>query len=323
MKIYFNFILFIFVTFLFFVKSSNALNYPINISGNKFIDQEVVISLIKNLSEDLENVDQADIIEQLNNTGYFKNIEINKFNNSLNIKLEEYPLFKNVEFKKNKRFKKDDLLKIFREANEFNIYNEFNINNTLDQYYNLYKSFGYNSINIDYEVINNDNNETDIFFTFNEGKISKIRKINFYGNTSFSKNRLMNQIKSRERNFFKFIYNSNFKINVLDNDKIRLLNYYQNNGFKDVNIDIKYEFESNSNFFDIYFNINEGPKFFIKEINLSTKLKDFNDNQIESLNTIIDNKFIINEKKFKNIYDEKLLLEIKKELADYIFNQGF
>ena len=81
-------------------------------------------------------------LEQLNNTGYFKNIEINKFNNSLNIKLEEYPLFKNVEFKKNKRFKKDDLLKIFREANEFNIYNEFNINNTLDQYYNLYKSFG-------------------------------------------------------------------------------------------------------------------------------------------------------------------------------------
>jgi len=101
-----------------------------------------------------------------------------------------------------------------------------------------------------------------------------------------------------------------------------LLNYYQNNGFKDVNINIKYEFESNSNFFDVYFNINEGPKFFIKEINLNTKLKDFNDDQIESLNKIIDNNFIINEKKSKNIYDEKLLLEIKKELADYIFNQG-
>ena len=322
MKIYFNYILFIFALFFFYAKSLNALNYPINISGNKFIDQEVVISLIVSLPDDLENVDQADIIEQLNNTGYFKNIEITKFNNSLNIKLEEYPLFKNVEFKKNKRFKKDALLKIFRETNEYNIYNEYNINKTLDQYYNLYKSFGYNSVNIDYEAINNDNNETDIYFTINEGKISKIRNINFYGNSSFSKGKLMNQIKSRERSFLKFIYNSNFKINVLDNDKIRLLNYYQNNGFKDVNINIKYEFESNSNFFDVYFNINEGPKFFIKEINLNTKLKDFNDDQIESLNKIIDNNFIINEKKSKNIYDEKLLLEIKKELADYIFNQG-
>ena len=172
------------------------------------------------------------------------------------------------------------------------IYNEYNLNNTIEQYYELYKSFGYNSISIEYEVKNTESDEIDIYFNIDEGKISKIRNINFTGNELFSNNQLMNQIKSRERNYLNFIYNSNFKTNVLNDDLIRLLNFYQNNGFKNVKIDLKYEFDTTSNYFDVYFNIKEGFKYFINKIDVKASDDLFNDIQLNKLNLIIDRSYL-------------------------------
>jgi len=314
----------LFLLFLFFSFSLYSKNYSINIIGNQYIDKQLVISLIDSIPEDYNKIDKSKIIEELNNTGYFKTIEVSTVDNSLNIKLEEYPVFKEVYFKKNKRFKKDDLLKIFQENNEYNIYNEYNLNNTIEQYYELYKSFGYNSISIEYEVKNTESDEIDIYFNIDEGKISKIRNINFTGNELFSNNQLMNQIKSRERNYLNFIYNSNFKTNVLNDDLIRLLNFYQNNGFKNVKIDLKYEFDTSSNYFDVYFNIKEGFKYFINKIDVKASDDLFNDIQLNKLNLIIDRSYLkqAKYKKTNIIYNEEFLNNLKKDLAKYIFQEG-
>ena len=314
-----NFIIILIISFSLFAY---ARDYKVNIIGNKYIDQEIVLSLISNLSDTIENIDKSKIIEDLNDTGYFENIEVFLEEGSLNIKLNEYPIFKEIHFSKNKRFKEEDLLKIFQKNNQYNIFNEYNISKTIDDYNNLYKSFGYNSINIDYEIKKNESEEVEIFFNFNEGKISKIRNITFNGNSSFSKGQLLNQIKSRERNYLNFISNINFKINVLNDDVIRLINFYQNNGFRNVKVNFISEYITKRNYFDVYFNIDEGSRYYIDKIDVNANSEYFSQKQIENIQNFVDIEF---EKKFKSknlIYDENFLVDIKKNISDYIFNEG-
>ena len=316
-----NQILLMFLIF-FITKNIYAINYSIEVIGNTYIDKQIVISLIDELPENIDDIDENRLIKELNETGYFENIEISSTNNVLNIKLKEYPLFKEIFFRKNKRFKKEDLLKIFQSNNEYNVYNKVNIDKTVDQLNSLYKSFGYNSVDIQYETKKNEENEIDLIFTIIEGKISKIRTINFNGNNSFNKNQLLNQIKSRERNYLNFIFNSNFKINIINEDIVRLLNYYQNNGFRNVKIKTKFEFYSSNNYFDVFFNIDEGVKFLLDEIDLNIQQGLFNDVQLEKLNSILESHKSKKVKSENLTYDDKFLENIKKDLAQYIFNEG-
>ena len=90
----------IFIFFLFFTKNLYSKNYSIEVMGNKFIDQQIVISLIDELPENINDIDQDKLIKELNSTGYFENIEISSNDNVLNIKLKEYPIFKEIFFLK-------------------------------------------------------------------------------------------------------------------------------------------------------------------------------------------------------------------------------
>ena len=66
----------LFLLFLFFSFSLYSKNYSINIIGNQYIDKQLVISLIDSIPEDYNKIDKSKIIEELNNTGYFKTIEV-------------------------------------------------------------------------------------------------------------------------------------------------------------------------------------------------------------------------------------------------------
>ena len=66
----------LFLLFLFFSFSLYSKNYSINIIGNQYIDKQLVISLIDSIPEDYNKIDKSKIIEELNNTGYFKKYKI-------------------------------------------------------------------------------------------------------------------------------------------------------------------------------------------------------------------------------------------------------
>ena len=50
-----NFIIILVISFSLFAY---ARDYKVNIIGNKYIDQEIVLSLINNLSDTIENIDK-------------------------------------------------------------------------------------------------------------------------------------------------------------------------------------------------------------------------------------------------------------------------
>ena len=168
------------------------------ITGNKNIDKDVILSIINNLLDE-DKIDTNKITKRLFETGNFKDISIEFENDLLKINLIENPVINEITFTGNERFKTDELFETFDLSNSLIFYNE-NISLFIDELKNLYFSFGYNQVDIDYEKSQFVDNLLNLNFTINEGKISKINKVYFKGNDSFNKKRLTwrNQIKRKK-----------------------------------------------------------------------------------------------------------------------------
>ena len=106
----------------------------------------------------------------------------------------------------------------------------------------LYESFGYNNVNIDYsEKINEETNTVDLYFNIKEGNITNINKIIFDGNEKFYLKKFI-IIKSKTKSIRNFFVNNNYKRSVVERDKFLITDYYKNNGFLDVTVDLKIEY---------------------------------------------------------------------------------
>ena len=102
----------IFISFYSFVLPAIE-DTKITIKGNTNIDNEIILSLIKNF-KNLSNEELVNTIsKKLYETGNFENINVEFTNNNIIIIVTEHPRINKINFKKNKRFKKEDLQTIY------------------------------------------------------------------------------------------------------------------------------------------------------------------------------------------------------------------
>jgi outer membrane protein insertion porin family len=291
------------------------------IKGNLNIDDEVIYSIIGD--EINSDSDKNKIIKSLYNTGRFKNIKIVEQDENFIIIVEENPKIDRVSFYGNKRFKEEEIFEFFKKDKYFKSYNTKNINQFIVELKEIYYSFGYNKINIDYNIVNHQDKENfvNLEFIISEGKISKINRIYFLGNNTYKKYELLSEIKSKQDNFFLIFRNANFKKYVLKNDINSLSNFYRNNGFRNIKITYKTEYINLKNKFNIYFYINEGLNYNFRQFDVDTQLSNINLNQIDQIETIVNNYYIkfINKKNFYNI---SKINDLKNNITDYLYNIG-
>ena len=183
-----------FLFIIFFIKFSYAdLNKEIIIKGNEYIDDEVIYSIIGENTDDSESDYINKIIKSLYDTGNFKNIDVQENENQIIINLIENSRITKINLIGNERFKREIILEKFNENEYFKYVNDIRINKFINELENLYKSFGYNQIDIQYKIEEDNKAENSVFldFYFNEGSISKINKIYFIGNEFFEKQELL------------------------------------------------------------------------------------------------------------------------------------
>jgi outer membrane protein insertion porin family len=117
-----------------------------------------------------------------------------------------------------------------------------------------------------------------------------------------------------------FFLRKNYKEFQADNDILRIKTLYLNNGFRNINVNIKKEYISKKNRFNLYFYIEEGIKYEFNNIDLSNNLLNISDDQKEYIKFIL--KDYRNSQIKNNIYNESHILNIKSQISDYLFNQG-
>ena len=313
LKLYFKTIFFIFLLNYNYAVAQNIL---IEINGNKFTDNDVIISLIKDKPSSLSQEYSDYLLKTLNNSLMFENVTIKIDENKYIINVKEFPNIDNIYFRNNERFEDDELLNVSKELNLINL-NPNKINKFINEISKVYESFGYHNIDIKYSnKIFKDTNTADIYFEINEGDITKIKNIFFEGNFSIDNEILKSLINSKTKSLINIFANNNYKKFTVIDDTRKIENHYKNNGFKDAKIEFLIEYLV-SNKVNIYFKINEGKSYLINEVNLVDKNNLLNLQQLSNSQEIISNS--LNKNK---IYSLDTINNISQEISDLIIRDG-
>ena len=304
-------ILFIFILFINFKVSAK----DFIIKGNKFTDEDILISIIGEIPDTDEKSKSNYILKELNNSGLFQTVEISYDDNNYYINVIEFPTINKFVFNENQRIKDEEIDNIINELDIFTL-SEKNINYLIDELTQIYQSFGYNNIEIEYRIEKFDNNSADVYLIFDEGKITKIKKINIIGNTKFDTNIILSKIKSKTKKITNIFANNNFKLFQVNNDTIRIKDFYKSQGYKDVNVDFNIEYFSN-NKVEINFVIDEGKKYFFSSLKIQNNLSSNNEVN-EKLKLFIDDNFSFNTE----AYNTERLDQIEIKISKILENSG-
>ncbi len=291
---------------------SNEISFKIE--GNQYTDYDVILSILKNIPENIDEEYTNEIIKILNNSNLFSDVKVKFIDNEYIIIVNEYPNINNLFFEKNERLDDEELKLIANQIN-FNKFNNSSINLFIKEIKKVYESFGYNNVQVQYtDKIYKETNTADLYFTINEGSITKINQLIFDGNKTIFTQEIRQIIKSKTKTLRNVFANNNFKPSVVERDKFIIINYYKNKGFIDV--DVKYNIEYlDTNKVNIYFNIDEGDIYLLSNINIDDTNKILNKNTLE----LIKNENDIFLMKEKNFSIDKIQ-ELKKKISSIIIN---
>ncbi len=303
--------------FVFFISSNlYSNNISFKIEGNQFTDSDVILSLLNTIPDSVDEEFANEIIKILNNSNLFSDVKVKYIDNEYLIIVKEYPNIDNLYFDKNERLDDEELRFLASEIN-FNKYNLFSINNFINEVQKIYESFGYNNIQIEYsEKIYENTNTVDLFFTLNEGDITKINNIYIDINELDLSQEIRQIIKSKTKTIRNIFANNNYKPLIVEKDKFIIINFLKNKGYVDVEVNYKIEYLK-SNKVNIYFTIDEGDLYTLSKINIDDPEKILNKNILDLINTKAD--VLINTEKNFSIDN---INNIKNEITSLLITNN-
>jgi len=283
--------------------------------------------------------EELDIPGQILSTAIKKLWEINSFSkvevyveeisgNSIVLKFELQDLKELGEVKfvgkgigksKNEKYIKDNNLKLGTKITE-NLATtlSYNISNTY-----IEKGFADAKISIEENINSSDPNLTDWKINVDKGKRVKISKIIFTGNKNVSSARLRKKglKNTKKKRFLLGIFKpSKFIPEKYDEDKKKLIEYYNSLGFRDMKI-VSDTIFRNEKGFNIRLDLDEGKKYYLGDIT-------FSGNTVfptETLNRILGYKKgdIYDSVGFKKKVGEDGGKEDNSDIASYYMDSGY
>jgi outer membrane protein insertion porin family len=288
MKSFTFFFKLVFIIFLLF--SSNAFSKSLNkieIFGNERISKETIKLFINaDLNDEISENKLNDILKNLYDTNFFKDVVVKFDNQVLSIMVEENPIIENIIYKGVKSKRIIGILKDETYIKSRSSYNESLLKKEQLKIKNVLQNLGYYNSKLEIFVDQYKNNLVNITYNIDLGKKSKIKKITFIGNKIFKDKKLKSIIASSEYKFWKVISGRKFlNMNSIFFDEKLLKNFYKNNGYYNVNINSSYAKLIDPNNFELIFNIDAGNKVLFNDLVLKLP-SDFDEKNFTSINKL-------------------------------------
>ena len=259
----------------------------IEVNGNKRISEETIKIYGKiEINENYTEKDINDVLQNLNTTNFFEDIDINLSNNTLIINVKEYPIVNQLILigEKSNRIK-NQIIKVISTKEKRPFINS-SLKKDIETIKSLYSTAGFKFAEIKTKIKKIDQDNIDIVFDIERGDKSVISSINFIGDKKIREKKLKSIIASEEHNFWKVISNnSKFSRDLVSLDKRLLSNYYKSIGYKDVEVTSSFVNLSEKGNVDLTYSIDAGTRYRINK--LSTNVDNvFNKKLFSPLNKI-------------------------------------
>ena len=256
----------------------------IQITGNDRVSDETIKLFISvEVNDEINDVKLNNVLKDLYETDFFKDISVKFENQILSIKVLENPIIENIFYN---GIKSNRILEIIKQGTlikERSSYSKITIKKEKQKIENILKKLGYYNSSLEVKVNQKQNNLVDITYDINLGKKSKIKRITFIGNKVFKDKKLRRIITSTEYKFWKIISGRKFlNQSLVSFDERLLLNFYRNNGYYNVQINSSFAKLIDDNNFELIFNIDAGPKIYFGELELKLPA-DFDENNFSTI----------------------------------------
>ncbi|MDB3885510.1 outer membrane protein assembly factor BamA [Candidatus Pelagibacter sp.] len=243
----------------------------ISVNGNKRISKESVIIFGKiDLNKDFNKNEFNNILKNLYETDFFKEVSVSGNNNTLVIELVENPIIEDIEIEgiKNEKLK-EELLRVMSLSIRKS-FKESLFKSDLVTIKNALRVNGYYFAEIKSSFASNELlNTTRINYNIDLGDVAKISDIQFVGDKKIKDKVLLNVIVSEIDRFWKFISRSVYlNSKTIELDRRLLKNYYKDNGYYNVEVNNSFVEIKNNNSFKLIYNINAGSKFKFNKLSL-------------------------------------------------------
>ena len=302
--------------FLFSISFSEMVN-KVKVSGNKRISNESIIVFGKiKLNKDYSPNALNDVIKNLYETNFFKDINIFLDNGLLTLNIIENPIIEDLEINGIKNSELIDFLLDKITLKSRNSFIESVLATDKNLVNNILRQQGYYFSKVKISTLTNDaQNSVRLVYDIELGEKAKIHKIVFTGDKKIKEKKLKNIISTEEYKFWKFISkNIYFNENKINFD-IRLLeNYYKNNGYYNVDITNSFAEFKDDNSFNLIYNINAGNKYFFNNLKLELPV-DYDPSKFKKINKLLlklkDEVYSIN--KLNKVLNEVDKIAISKQ----------
>ncbi len=286
----------------------------IEIQGNDRISDETIKMFSKiNIGDDVNEKDLNDILKDIYNSSFFKDVRVSLSNNVLKIKVIENPLVENIEIEGPKAKKIVELLKKNLRIKARSSYDESLLKSDKKKMKNDLKEIGYYFSEVDVLIEDLGDNKVNLIYKIKMGDKAKIKKISFIGDKIYKDRKLRGVIVSEEYKFWKFISGKKFlNRNLISLDERLLKNFYLNKGYYDVKINSSFAKLIDESEFELIYNIVPNKKYTFNKLTLNVPT-DFNlENFSELKNLFADLKGTT----YSLFTIENILNEIDKIILD-------
>ena len=291
----------------------------IRIEGLQRLDPGLVFNNIPfEIDDEIESIDLPKTINLLYKTGQFKDIVIERKGSVVIVSVSEKPLLFELNFKGATMFQPEALTQALAQLNISSglVIDEADVDKAAKEIKDQYISNGKYNAEVSFEITPLSNNRVNVTFFIDEGGISRIKEIQFYGNKTFPETILLDELNLKTTNLMSWWNKDDrYSKQVLSGDLEAIKSFYMDRGYLDFKItSAKVSISKSKKNVYISIQLEEGRKYQYGDIVLTGNFPEkINPDDVKKLITI--NK--------GELFNRKKINEISSKISKYMGNYGY
>ena len=254
----------------------------ISVQGNQRVDDETVQSyLTVTPGRSFSSFDTDESLRQLFATGLFRDVQIYQEGRALVVLVDEYPVVSRVLFEGNNKVK-TELLQGAVQLGDRAVLSEEVLASDRERIREVLRRNGRGASEVTTEVVELGNNRVNVLFRIDEGGRTRIRRVEFVGNSAFGDRRLGEVVSLNETNFLSWLKRDDvFDPDKLRTDEERLRQFYFNQGYADFEVlSAEADLDPETNRYTITFTVDEGELYRFGDIAIDNSLSAIDTDQL-------------------------------------------
>ncbi len=246
----------------------------IRVSGNRRVEPETVRSYLRFTIGDRYSEFKVDAsLKALFATGLFSDVVIDLQGNVVLITVVENPVINRVAFEGNSEVD-NDTLKTEVQLKPRAVFTRSRVQSDVQRILDVYRRQGRFAAHVEPKTIQLAHNRVDLVFEITEGIATKVKSINFIGNSAFSNSQLRDIITTTATNWLSFLKPTNvYDPDRLNLDRELLRQFYLKNGYADARVVSAFaELDRDGSGFFITFTIEENQLYTFGDVRVESKL---------------------------------------------------